>query len=109
DVLKEVSEYVYLFSESAAFTANRLYSLVHRYADKLLPPYFKTLKDFTEDGDYYWDCPGHMGGMAYLKHPVGIEFINFFGENMMRADIGVATAEMGDYLIHAGPPKKSEE
>lgn len=47
--------------------------------------------------------------MAYLKHPVGIEFINFFGENMMRADIGVATAEMGDYLIHAGPPKKSEE
>ncbi|MCV5555516.1 arginine decarboxylase, partial [Escherichia coli] len=38
-----------------------------------------------------------------------IEFINFFGENMMRADIGVATAEMGDYLIHAGPPKKSEE
>lgn len=34
-------------------------------------------------------------GMAYLKHPVGIEFINFFGENMMRADIGVATAEMG--------------
>ncbi|CAD5856533.1 Orn/Lys/Arg decarboxylase N-terminal domain-containing protein [Escherichia coli O5:H32] len=109
DVLKEVSEYVYLFSESAAFTANRLYSLVHRYADKLLPPYFKTLKNFTEDGDYYWDCPGHMGGMAYLKHPVGIEFINFFGENMMRADIGVATAEMGDYLIHAGPPKKSEE
>ena len=65
DVLKAVSEYVYLFSESAAFTANRLYSLVPRYADKLLPPYFKTLKDFTEDGDYYWDCPGHMGGMAY--------------------------------------------
>lgn len=108
-ILKEVSEYVYLFSETPAFTANRLYTLIHRYAQTLLPPYFKTLKDFTEDGDYYWDCPGHMGGMAYLKHPVGIEFINFFGENMMRADIGVATAEMGDYLIHAGPPKKSEE
>ncbi|VTR19992.1 Biodegradative arginine decarboxylase [Serratia fonticola] len=28
---------------------------------------------------------------------------------MMRADIGVATAEMGDYLIHAGPSKKSED
>lgn len=109
DILKEVSEYIYLFSETADFTANRIYTLVRRYADNLLPPYFKTLKNFTEDGDYYWDCPGHMGGMAYLKHPVGIEFINFFGENMMRADIGVATAEMGDYLIHAGPPKKSEE
>ncbi|AZY50022.1 arginine decarboxylase [Bordetella avium] len=108
-VLKSVSEYIYLHSETPAFTANRIYTAVHRYAEKLLPPYFKTLKDFTEDGDYYWDCPGHMGGMAYLKHPVGIEFINFFGENIMRADIGVATAEMGDYLIHAGPSKASEE
>lgn len=105
-VLKEVSEYIYLFSETPIFIANRIYTLVHRYTENLLPPYFKTLKDFTEDGDYYWDCPGHMGGMAYLKHPVGIEFFNFFGENMMRADIGVATAEMGDYLIHTGPPKK---
>ena len=108
-ILKEVSEYIYLFSETPEFTANRIYTLIRRYADNLLPPYFKTLKNFTEDGDYYWDCPGHMGGMAYQKHPVGIEFINFFGENMMRADIGVATAEMGDYLIHAGPSKKSED
>ncbi len=108
-VLREVNEYVYLYSETPQFTANRIYTAVHRYAEKLLPPYFGTLKNFTEDGDYYWDCPGHMGGMAYVKHPVGIEFINFFGENMMRADIGVATAEMGDYLIHAGPPKQSEQ
>lgn len=108
-ILKEVTEYVYLYSETPALTANRIYTAVYRYADKLLPPYFKTLKNFTEDGDYYWDCPGHMGGMAYLKHPVGVEFINFFGENMLRADIGVATAEMGDYLTHAGPPKQSEE
>lgn len=108
-ILREATEYIYLFSETPEFTANRIYTLIHRYAENLLPPYFKTLKNFTEDGDYYWDCPGHMGGMAYLKHPVGIEFINFFGENMMRADIGVATAEMGDYLIHAGPSKESEE
>lgn len=107
-VLKEVNEYVYLYSETAEFTANRIYTAVKHYADNLLPVYFKTLKDFTEDGDYYWDCPGHMGGMAYEKHPIGIEFIKFFGENIMRADIGVATAEMGDYLIHAGPSKVSE-
>lgn len=108
EILKEIKEYVYLYSETPAFTANRIYTAIHQYAENLLPPYFKTLKSFTEKGDYYWDCPGHMGGMAYLKHPVGIEFINFFGENIMRADIGVATAEMGDYLIHAGPSKKSE-
>lgn len=106
---KEFNEYIYLYSETPEFTANRIYTAVHRYAENLLPPYFNTLKNFTEDGDYYWDCPGHMGGMAYLKHPVGVEFINFFGENIMRADIGVSTAEMGDYLIHSGPPKKAEE
>ncbi|VTR19989.1 Biodegradative arginine decarboxylase [Serratia fonticola] len=72
-ILKEVNEYIYLFSETPTFTANRIYTLIHRYAENLLPPYFKTLKNFTEDGDYYWDCPGHMGGMAYLKHPVGTE------------------------------------
>ncbi|ELP5717484.1 Orn/Lys/Arg decarboxylase N-terminal domain-containing protein (plasmid) [Enterobacter asburiae] len=108
-ILEEVNEYINLFSETSEFTANRIYTAMHRYTENLLPPYFKTLKNFTEDGAYYWDCPGHMGGMAYLKHPVGIEFINFFGENMMRADIGVATAEMGDYLVHAGPSKKSED
>lgn len=108
-VLTEVNEYIYLFAETPNFTANRVYTAAQRYAENLLPPYFNTLKNFTEDGDYYWDCPGHMGGMAYVKHPVGVEFIKFFGENLMRADIGVATAEMGDYLVHAGPSKASEE
>ncbi|PSU92053.1 Orn/Lys/Arg decarboxylase N-terminal domain-containing protein [Photobacterium kishitanii] len=108
-ILKEVHEYIYLLSETASFTANRISMAIKQYNDQLLPPYFKTLKNFTEDGDYYWDCPGHMGGMAYKKHPVGAEFINFFGENMMRADIGVATSEMGDYLEHIGPSKLSED
>lgn len=108
-ILKEVHEYIYLLSETASFTANRISMAIKQYNEQLLPPYFKTLKNFTEDGDYYWDCPGHMGGMAYKKHPVGAEFINFFGENMMRADIGVATSEMGDYLEHIGPSKLSED
>lgn len=109
DVLQEVTEYIYFYSETVPFITNRINTIVERYSQNLLPPYFNTLKNFTEDGDYYWDCPGHMGGMAYLKHPVGIDFFNFFGENMFRADIGVATAEMGDYLIHEGPSKKSEQ
>lgn len=108
-VLRQVAEYIYFYSETPSFISNRINTAIKNYTKNLLPPYFKTLKNFTEDGDYYWDCPGHMGGMAYLKHPVGVEFFNFFGENMFRADIGVATAEMGDYLIHEGPPKKSEE
>ena len=108
DLLKEMKEYIYLYSETPPFLANRIDRAIRRHYEAMLPPYFKTLKEFTEDGDYYWDCPGHMGGMAYLKHPVGAEFFKFYGENMFRSDIGVATAEMGDYLIHEGPPKKSE-
>ncbi|MDX2422283.1 MAG: Orn/Lys/Arg decarboxylase N-terminal domain-containing protein [Amphritea sp.] len=109
EVMREVREYVYLLSDTPTFIANRVDLAARQYYDQLLPPFFKTLKKFTEDGDYYWDCPGHMGGVAYSKHPVGAEFLKFFGENMMRADIGVATGEMGDYLEHVGPPRESEE
>ncbi|MDD3153985.1 MAG: Orn/Lys/Arg decarboxylase N-terminal domain-containing protein [Victivallaceae bacterium] len=109
ELIREVKEYIYLFSETPEFTAKRLFTAIFQYNQQLLPPYFRQLKNFTEDGDYYWDCPGHMGGMAYLKHPVGVEFFDFFGENMFRADIGVATSEMGDYLIHAGPVRQSEQ
>lgn len=108
-LLKEISEYINLHSETPVFLASRISKSIRDYYKNLLPPYFGILKKFVEDGDYYWDCPGHMGGMAYLKHPVGQEFINFFGETMMRADIGTATAEMGDYLTHIGPAKTSEE
>lgn len=102
-------EFIYVLSDTAAFIAKRIHLAARQYIKTLLPPYFGTLKNFTEDGDYYWDCPGHMGGAAYFKHPVGAEFIKFFGENMMRADIGVATSEMGDYLEHVGVPKASED
>ncbi|MGI2260072.1 Orn/Lys/Arg decarboxylase N-terminal domain-containing protein [Shewanella sp. GXUN23E] len=109
DVIQQVKEYIYLYSETPAFTANRINTAVQQYYQQLLPVYFKTLKEFTEAGDYYWDCPGHMGGMAYTKHPVGAEFLNFYGENMLRSDIGVATGEMGDYLEHTGVPYLSEQ
>lgn len=108
EVLQEVREYIHLYSDTPNFIAERVDTAIGQYYRELLPVYFKTLKEFTEAGDYYWDCPGHMGGMAYKKHPVGAEFLRFFGENMLRADIGVATSEMGDYLEHAGPPKASE-
>lgn len=41
DILKEVSEYIYLYSETATFTANRIYTLIHRYAESLLPLFLK--------------------------------------------------------------------
>ncbi len=108
-IVREVREYIHLLADTPVFIANRIHFAVRQYRDALLPPYFKALKNFVEAGDYYWDCPGHMGGVAYLKHPVGREFFKFFGENIMRADIGIATGELGDWLEHAGPPREAEE
>jgi arginine decarboxylase len=74
----------------------------------LLPPYFKALKEYNDQGAYSWDAPGRMGGVAFLKHPVGMEFHRFFGENLMRSDLGISTSPLGSWLDHVGPPGESE-
>ncbi|OPY50316.1 MAG: Orn/Lys/Arg decarboxylase, major domain [Methanosaeta sp. PtaU1.Bin112] len=108
EIISEVHEYIYPLQDTADFIAGRVDFATRRYYEQLLPPYFGELKKFTEDAAYSWDAPGHMGGVAYLKHPVGMQFHQFFGENIMRADIGISTAQMGDWLEHIGPSNESE-
>ncbi|WP_267221243.1 Orn/Lys/Arg decarboxylase N-terminal domain-containing protein [Dyella silvae] len=107
-LLREVREYVNVGSETPEFFARRLQFAIDDYHSGLLPPYFKALKKLTEEGAYQWDAPGHMGGAAYLKHPAGAEFHEFFGENIMRADIGISNAELGSWLDIEGPPAESQ-
>jgi arginine decarboxylase len=108
EVVKQVHEYIHLFGDTPAFIANRVDFAVERYEEQLLPPYFRELKKYTDQGAYSWDAPGHMGGVAYLKHPVGMEFHRFFGENIMRSDLGISTSPLGSWLDHIGPPGESE-
>ena len=108
EVVKQVHEYIHLFGDTPAFIANRVDFAVERYHEQLLPPYFRELKKYTDQGAYSWDAPGHMGGVAYLKHPVGMEFHRFFGENLLRSDLGISTAPLGSWLDHIGPPGESE-
>ncbi|MEK9714911.1 MAG: aminotransferase class I/II-fold pyridoxal phosphate-dependent enzyme, partial [Methylophilaceae bacterium] len=56
-----------------------------------------------------WHCPGHSGGVAFLKSPVGQMFHQFFGENMLRADVCNAVDELGQLLDHTGPVAASEK
>lgn len=107
-VVSEVQEYVNLLGETPEFFARRLQFAVETYHAGLLPPYFKALRKLTIEGAYQWDAPGHMGGAAYLKHPAGAEFHHFFGENLMRADIGISNAELGSWLDIEGPPAESQ-
>lgn len=108
EVMKQVHEYIHLFGDTPAFIANRVDFAVVRYHDQLLPPYFRELKKYTDQGAYSWDAPGHMGGVAFLKHPVGMAFHQYFGENLLRSDLGISTAELGSWLDHIGPPAESE-
>src|ERR1700742_4856894 len=108
EVVKQVHEYLHLFADTPAFIANRVDFAVERYDEQLLPPYFRELKKYTDQGAYSWDAPGHMGGVAFLKHPVGMQFHRFFGENLLRADLGISTSSLGSWLDHIGPPAESE-
>ncbi|WP_263383940.1 Orn/Lys/Arg family decarboxylase [Granulicella arctica] len=108
EVVKQVHEYIHLFGDTPAFIANRVDFAIERYHEQLLPPYFRELKKYNDQGAYSWDAPGHMGGVAFLKHPIGMEFHKFFGENIMRSDLGISTAPLGSWLDHIGPPGESE-
>jgi len=108
EVVKQVHEYIHLFGDTPAFIASRVDFAVERYNEQLLPPYFRELKKYNDQGAYSWDAPGHMGGVAFLKHPVGMEFHKFFGENLMRSDLGISTSPLGSWLDHIGPPGESE-
>jgi len=72
------------------------------------PPFFKALLDYAEDGSYSWHCPGHSGGVAFLKSPVGQMYHQFYGENMLRADVCNAVEELGQLLDHNGAIGESE-
>jgi arginine decarboxylase len=100
EVVKQVHEYIHLFGDTPAFIANRVDFAVERYHEQLLPPYFRELKKYNDQGAYSWDAPGHMGGVAFLKHPVGMEFQRFFGENIMRSDLGISTSQPGGLVHH---------
>src|SRR5271156_774641 len=105
EVVKQVHEYIHLFGDTPAFIANRVDFAVDRYNEQLLPPYFRELKKYTDQGAYSWDAPGHMGGVAFLKHPVGMQFHRFFGENLLRADLGISTSSLGSWLFHVEPDR----
>lgn len=79
------------------------------YVQSLTPPFFKALLNYVEKGPASWHCPGHAGGMAYLKSPIGQIFHQFFGENLLRSDVCNAVTELGQLLDHTGPVAESEK
>jgi arginine decarboxylase len=108
DVLRELHGFIHMFEDTPEFVARHIIREAKSYLDGLAPPFFKALMDYAQDGSYSWHCPGHSGGVAFLKSPVGQMFHQFFGENMLRADVCNAVEELGQLLDHTGPVAQSE-
>ncbi len=108
DVLKELHGFIHMFEDTPEFVARHILREIKTYLDSLAPPFFRALTHYASDGSYSWHCPGHSGGVAFLKSPVGQMFHQFFGENMLRADVCNAVEELGQLLDHTGPVAASE-
>ena len=109
DILRELHGFIHMFEDTPEFVARHIIREARSYLDGLAPPFFKALMDYAQDGSYSWHCPGHSGGVAFLKSPVGQMFHQFFGENMLRADVCNAVEELGQLLDHTGPVAASEK
>ncbi len=108
NVLKELHGFIHMFEDTPEFMARYIIRESKAYLDSLPPPFFQALTAYAHDGSYSWHCPGHSGGVAFLKSPVGQMFHQFFGENMLRADVCNAVDELGQLLDHTGPVAASE-
>jgi arginine decarboxylase len=106
--LNELRGLLYLFEDTVPFLARQVARAARSYLDGLLPPFFRALVQHTGDSNYSWHTPGHGGGVAFRKSPVGQAFHQFFGENTLRSDLSVSVPELGSLLDHTGPVAAAE-
>src|SRR5690348_15003501 len=107
-VLRHANAFMRLFEDSPEFLARVIARAANLYLDRLPPPMFKALMDYTLNASYSWHTPGHGGGTAFRKSPVGQLFYQFFGENTLRSDISVSVGKLGSLLDHTGPIAEGE-
>jgi arginine decarboxylase len=107
-VLKHANAFMHLFEDSPDFIARAIARAAQNYLDRLPPPMFKALMDYTLHASYSWHTPGHGGGTAFRKSPVGNLFFQFFGENTLRSDVSVSVGNIGSLLDHTGPIAEGE-
>jgi arginine decarboxylase len=108
DILRELHGFIHMYEDTPEFVARYIVREARAYLDGLAPPFFKALVHYAQDSSYSWHCPGHSGGVAFLKSPVGRMFHQFFGENLLRADVCNAVEELGQLLDHTGPVAAAE-
>jgi len=108
EVMTLADEFIWILDDTPIFISGRVQGAIERYAAQLLPPYFAALLRYDREKEYSWAAPGHQGGVAFLKSPVGRVFFDFYGENTFRTDMGIERGALGSLLGHSGPVGESE-
>jgi len=108
EVMSMVDEYIWTLEDTAAFVGGRVSAAIRRYLEIMMPPLAAAMMKFTLDYEYSWHTPGHQGGTAFLKSPVGRIFFDFYGENMLRSDLSISVGSLGSLLDHSGPMGEHE-
>lgn len=109
EVIDKITGYIWKIEDTPDFIAGRIEQEVKKYLESLMPPFFKELVSYVDECKYSWHTPGHMGGVAFLKSPVGRIFFEFLGENTLRSDLSISVPELGSLLEHSGVVGKSEK
>ena len=109
EVMALVDEFVWMLEDSSDFIAGRVIAALDRYREQLLPPFAAALARYSRLREYSWSAPGHQGGIAFTKLPVGRVFFDFYGENLFRTDMGIERGQLGSLLDHTGPIGESEK
>jgi arginine decarboxylase len=108
EAMRLADEFVWLLEDTAPFIAGRALAAMRRCLSQLLPPFTDTLLRYSQSDGHSWSAPGHQGGIAFTKSPVGRVFFDFFGEDLFRTDSGIERGNLGSLLDHSGPVKESE-
>ena len=109
EVMEMVDEFIWTLEDTAAFVGGRVAAAIRRYVEGMLPPLAAALMKFTQEYEYSWHTPGHQGGTAFLKSPVGRVFFDYFGENMLRSDLSISVGSLGSLLDHTGRSGEHEK
>ena len=109
EIMELADEFIWTLEDTASFVSGRVEAATRRYVEQLLPPMAAALGRFGRVHEYSWHTPGHTGGTAFLKSPVGRVFYDYFGENLLRTDLSISVGELGSLLDHTGPIGESEK
>ena len=104
-----VNEFIWVLQDSPEFIASRISVAADKYFDSLLPPFTRALVNYNRDAEYSWAAPGHQGGVAFTKSPIGKLFYEAYGEALFRTDMGIERGALGSLLSHLGPIGESED